>query len=781
VMAGFTTVSQDERVLGAGAYLVGFAELLLLAVAYGYAARRLRQAVLSSWSGAPALLCDLVIAITSLIAVSEVIGTFGAFGEIELLVASGVFVAVAVVAAGWLEQRVGAGPAPPAPQVGTVATTIAIVGCAAVVAGWMVPTLGSLAGGMDRADTLWYHMPLAAKFVQTGSLGDIFFFDPIFFASFYPSNSEVLHAVPLLAFERDIVSPFLNLGLLGIGFLASWCIGRPWGVAPQALIGGSIALGAQMLVEFQAGESLNDISGVVFILAAVAILVNGYSAGEAVSVPGDGPRLRRRMRRLPRTKSPDPDTAPPAALRWIAPGALAVAGLAAGLAVGMKLSFLAPVAALTVGVLVLAPRGRRIRVGLLWTVPLLVACVYWFARNAIATGNPIPYIGSVGPIELPAPDRDFELRPGFAVSHYLGDVDILHDWFFPGLNESFGRLWPVTLLLMVGGAALALWRGAAPVLRMLGAVVLFTAFAYLFTPLTAAGEEGQPIAFVWNVRYIAPAVAVALAIVPCLPAARGTPRRLLLVTGLLAVVLAVTVASLVQWDQGHAKGAAAAAIGLLLAAGAFTWLRSRGHLGPAAARRSVVAVAVVCIVGTALFGFLAQRHYLERRYENTSPRLQLASALRWARDVQDARIAVAGVRGVFNQYPFYGTDLSNHVQWLGQRGDHDAWLRIPTCEEWRQAINDGGYTHVVTTYDPFHPGTLTDTREALWTRDDPASEQILREGPVAVFEITGQMDPAGCEGLPDLSEAELNGDSVNHEPLANQPPGTGPQPAEGSG
>ena len=71
----------------------------------------------------------------------------------------------------------------------------------------MVPTLGSLAAGMDRADTLWYHMPLAAKFVQTGSLGDIFFFDPIFFASFYPANSEVLHAVPILAFERDIISP----------------------------------------------------------------------------------------------------------------------------------------------------------------------------------------------------------------------------------------------------------------------------------------------------------------------------------------------------------------------------------------------------------------------------------------------------------------------------------------------------------------------------------------------------------------------------------------------
>ena len=174
----------------------------------------------------------------------------------------------------------------------------------------MVPTLGSLAGGMDRADTLWYHMPLAAKFVQTGSLGDIFFFDPIFFASFYPSNSEVLHAVPILAFDRDIVSPLLNLGFLALGLLSCWCIGRPYGVARQALIGGGIALGAQMLVEFQAGEALNDITGVAFVLAAAALLVNGYAARG-----GEGAELRGRA----------------VTGRGIArAGAVVVAGLAAG-------------------------------------------------------------------------------------------------------------------------------------------------------------------------------------------------------------------------------------------------------------------------------------------------------------------------------------------------------------------------------------------------------------------------------------------------------------------
>ena len=149
--------------------------------------------------------------------------------------------------------------------------------------------------------------------------------------------------------------------------------------------------------------------------------------------------------------------------------------------------------------------------------------------------------------------------------------------------------------------------------------------------------------------------------------------------------------------------------------------------------------------------------------------MQLADAVRWARDLRDATVAVGGIRGVFNQYPFYGTDLSNHVQWLGVDGPDGAYERIPTCAEWRRELADGGYTHVVTTYDPFDPGKLTDTKEALWTREDAGAEEILRDGPVSVFELTAPPDPSTCGDLPDLSPSELNGDSVNDDPTANQP------------
>jgi hypothetical protein len=729
----FEMAPASERTLAAGDYLAGVLELAVIAGAVAFAAWRIRAAILPAWTGAPARLVESVIAIASLILLAELFGTFGAFGDVSMVLGSLALAAIAW----WLSGRFGPAAtgegAPPAPSASRVAIWLAAGACAAVAAAWMVPTLAALAGGMDRADSLWYHMPQAARFAEGGDLSRIDYFDPIFFASYYPANSEVLHAIPLLAFGRDILSPLLNLGFLAMGLLAAYCIGRPYGVGPQSMIGGAIALGAQNLVEFQAGEALNDIVGVAFVLSAVAVLVNAWASAAA----------------RPRN--------------W---AAIAVAGAAAGLAAGTKLSFLAPVIALAVGVAWIA-KGARVRTFAWFAIPAFLTGGYWFLRNLFAVGNPIPYT-AFGPLGLPTPERTFELRPGFSVFHYATDTDVWSSFFFPGLDESFGLLWPLTLAAFIGGAVYAICRGGEPLVRVLGAVVLFTTVAYVFTPLTAAGEEGEPIAFVWNVRYLAPAAALGLALLPCLPALRRSERARRITLDVLAVLFVFTIAGLVQWQQGHVKGAVAAGIAVL---GAFVVIRlalDRGYvvrLALPAVAGVAAAVGALAIAG----GWWEQNHYLERRYENLSPTLKLADAVRWARDVRGAKIAVAGVRGVFNQYPVYGTDLSNEVQWLGEKGPDGAYERIPTCAEWRQALADGGYTHVVTTYDPYRPGSLTDTKESLWTRRDPAAKPVVRDGPVAVYELDGTPDPAGCDGLPDLSPDELDGDSVNNDPTANQP------------
>jgi hypothetical protein len=738
-------------ILSASEYLLGSLELGVIVAALAFAAWRVRACVLVGWSGAPARVVEAVLASVALIWISELLGTFSAFEEWTVLAGS----VAAAVAAGLIcprieaRRRPGAEPAPPAPTASRVAWACAAVATAAVAAAWMVPTLQALAGGMDRADTLWYHMPQAARWVQTGDLGAIDYFDPIFFAAYYPANSEVFHAVPILAFGRDIVSPLINLGFLALGLVSAYAIGRPYGLGPHALLGGAIALGSQQLVEFQAGEALNDITGVAFLMAAVAILVNAWAATDERGIEHKGGALSH-----PRDL------------------ALMIAGLSAGLAAGTKLSFLAPVLALAIGVAWIA--GGRTRTKLralaLFAVPAFAAGGYWYLRNLVAIGNPIPFT-SWGPLGLPSPERAFELREPFSVFHYWNDFDVWSDWFFPGLDESFGVLWPLVIAAFVGAGIYALWRGASPLIRVLGAVVLFTTAAYVFTPLTAAGEEGAPIAFEWNVRYIAPGAAIGLALLPVLLAGPGADvRRRAIVLAALSLLALATIGSLVQWEQGHAKGAIAAGVGVLVTFGVAAYMRDRNLIGPAAPRRVAVAIGALVLVGALAGGWWEQRHFLERRYDDLSPQLKLAEAARWARGLENATVAVAGVRGVFNQYPFYGTDLSNHVQWLGVEGPDGAYLRIGDCETWRSELAAGGFTHVVTTYDPFQPGELSDTKEALWTREDPAAREVLRDGPVSVFELDGAPDPAACGDLPDLTPAELNGDSVNIEPEANQPP-----------
>ena len=210
----FVTAPASERTLTVGAYLGGALELGLVVVALAFGAYRVRALLLPDWSGAPARLAEAVLAVAGLIWISEALGTFGGFDEGAVLgVTTAVGVAAGLIATRLASDRpVRAAAAPPAPATWGLASTIAVLACAGLAAAWMVPTLGTLAAGMDRADSLWYHMPLSARFVQTGHLGQIEFFDPIFLASFYPANSEVLHALGILFFDRDSVSPVLNLG-----------------------------------------------------------------------------------------------------------------------------------------------------------------------------------------------------------------------------------------------------------------------------------------------------------------------------------------------------------------------------------------------------------------------------------------------------------------------------------------------------------------------------------------------------------------------------------------
>jgi hypothetical protein len=179
---------------------------------------------------------------------------------------------------------------------------------------------------------------------------------------------------------------------------------------------------------------------------------------------------------------------------------------------------------------------------------------------------------------------------------------------------------------------------------------------------------------------------------------------------------------------------------------ALLFVRSRG-----ASRAAVAGGFVALTLVVAAIGYPLQRDYLGDRFANAErdtaiPGMRLDSAYRWARGVEDARIGLAGTTAGFLQYGFYGTDLSNRVRYLGVEGPHGAFDAIPTCGEFRTAVNAAQLDYLVTA--PFlnfiEPAQPVRSPEAGWLRGEGAVTSVQRSGPVTVWRVRGRLDPAAC-------------------------------------
>jgi hypothetical protein len=688
-------------VLDLGEYLIAVTELAAIAAALAFGAVRLRAALMPAYSGAVARLGEAVLAVSTLLVVGEVLGLVGALEEAPLVVAC---VAVGVgqgLAATRLPGRRGEVGSETAhserfratPPVGgrRLQVGIAIAVSAVAFTHWAMPTLESFGEGIYGFDSQWYHLPFAARFAETGQVWDFHYTTPVLLSWFYPASSELLHAVGMVVTGRDLLSPAVNLGWLALALLAAWCLGRPWGVGGLSVLGAFVVLDAGLFAD-QAGDARNDVMAVALILAAAALLAQR-------------------------------------------PASVAGAGLAAGMALGTRLTSLGPVAALTAGVVWLARKGTRLRAGAIWVGAVALTGGLWFLRNLVATGNPLPQVKSLGPIDLPGPEQALGGRPSFSVFHYLADFDVWADWFAPALREGLGLLWPLVLALAAAGAVLAIWRGPSPAVRMLGAVAVVTAVVYVVTPVTASGPEGEPVGFGPNLRYLAPGLALALGLLPIALTTCGPRVQLAGAAGLTAAAIAVA-AEAERWEEGRLLAAliVGALVALMLAGAALS--RRRAPAGV------IAGLAVVGLVGVGA-AYFVQRHYLEHRYEDPAaviPNPGLDSVFLWARGLSDARIATTTTR----QYPLYGTELSNHVQFAGIERPEGGFVAPATCEEWREAVDAGDYDYVVTALDRVEEEGPSRPPEALWTETSPNAERILRDGPASVFELSGPLDPSEC-------------------------------------
>lgn len=743
--------------LGPGRYLLGAVELLALVGFAWLGAARVRRRWLPEVGGEAGFLASAVLTVALLIWVAELLGTVSLFKPVPYLLSVavvGLVLRLTVPSAGGAPMGaphraqakpstvgdIGAtGPAAanpgPSPSLGRSSslpslwpTAVSLLIAGIAIGHFVSGVKLRLGTGMTGFDSTWYHGPFAAGFFQSGNTIDLHFIAPQFLAWFYPANSEVVHAIGMLAFSRDLLSPLLNLGWLLGCLLACWCIGRPFRVAPWSLGLGAIALSVPALAD-QAGEARNDIVGIFFLLAAVAIALNA-----AAAVPGG---MRRPGRPAVRSANSPGDGG-------LSTGALLLVGLAIGLAAGTKLNFLLPAAVLVLGLTALAPRGRR------WTTlacsggMALAGSGYWYLRNLIHSGNPLPWIHHLGPIDLPSPEQALGGREAHSVFSYLTDGSVWSEWFLPGLHGGLWVIWPALGAAALAGLILALvpWarvRIGAPrrraenpsdsqvfgpsttgVLALAGLVGLAAAVSWLVSPTSASGPEGMPRGFESGLRYLTPALILGLALLPTVPPLRAFAARV-------------------------------ASLGPKL--GERPVPRDRLHLGADSdpkcrttveeerlPRRWVAGIVAGAVLVAVVVGYPVQRHYLENRYRDpsfTTPGLDAAFA--WARDVSGARIATTSTR----QYPLFGTDLSNRVAYVGIDRPHGGFEEAPSCRQFRRLINSGGYQYVVATRDRIEAGKPAYPEQAAWTAG-PNAEVVLKRKPTVVFRIKGKLDPKTC-------------------------------------
>jgi len=676
--------------LSASQYTIRFASVAVVGGALAFGAWRVRRRLLPHWWGAPARLVEAILALALVNLVLQLTGAVGLFRRGPAFVA---LVLAGLLAGSLARARPGRRPAVAAPPTAGLPSGLVAAGVGALLAGeWTPRVVEAFRSGMYDPDSLTYHLPFAARFAQIGWVTRLHFIAPDGPTTFQVGNSELVHGLGILLVGRDTLSPLFNVGWLALLLLAAWCIGRPRGLGPVTLTATALVMSTSLLSTTQPGSAMTDTSSAFFLLAAIAVLLHA---------------------------------------RWETP-AVAVAALAAGMAVSTKLTTLAPVLVLSVGLVVAAPAVRRRAVTAAWLVPLVGAGSFWFLRNWARVGSPVPTLHL--PL-LPHPHIKLVEKYGFSVAHYATDVHVWRTNFLPGLKQAFGYGWFLVVGLAVAASVLAAaGRHRPSVERVVGLAGVAAAVGYIFTPTTAFGLAGRPILFVANLRYLTPALVIGLALLPLVPALGRRRVRWSLLGGLLALLLVTQLRAGGDppWLAGHHPAAAAAAVGVLVVV-ALTAVAGRRQVSPRAMTGAVVVVAL----GAAAIGWAVQRDYLRSRYADGS-RVQ-GAAYAWARTVGDQRI---GFAGFFQQYPLYGTDLSNRVQYVGRRGPHGAFTELPSCPSWMRALDAGGYRYVVVA--PAFQGDTQEPVQAGWTRHDPAAHEVLHSGLTSVFRLDGPADPNAC-------------------------------------
>ncbi|HTL84336.1 MAG TPA: hypothetical protein VL856_04095 [Acidimicrobiia bacterium] len=674
--------------LGAAHYAAGVVATTGVIGALAWGAYWLRALLVPTWWGSSARLAEVTIALAALIGLAQLFGSVGLFyAGVMFAVYLGVGIGGGWAARARVRERGRVVVGREAKRSPTLEIAAACLGGALVGAQWVSHVAMAYGRGITQGDSLWYHATFAARFVESARVTG--WHDTNLSAlatplhTMLPLNGSLMQSIAMLPFHDDFLSPVVNVGWAALAILAAMAFAQRRGTGALAVLGTILLLGVPTISGTQPGQAANDVATAALFLAAVALLLHGE----------------------------------------FTPAPAALAAIAAGLALGTKLTVAAPIAVLTIGVIVVAVRLRRAAPALWWCGLLVLSGGFWFVRNWVIFGNPAPWSTvHLGPFTLTSSSQ-VTLRPGLAPA--LGSWTTWRRDIFPALHPSLGHLWPVVLELALMGAVIAIVRG--PLIERFAGVAAIAgvvAVAYI-----QEGSDFGGAAFVFMVRYFVPSLMLGYVLLTRW--LEGiSPSWRAVAAGVMLLVIGVNLGTSYKyesaaWPTGEWIPAVIVVVIVAIVVTSFLVVRPRLN------RRGLFSIAAAALAVLVLAGWALQSHYFDNRYVDAGLPHDAINAM--FDNVKGEKVEILGTE---HFYPFFGSDLSNDVGRTLVTGGLNAF----DCTRWIKLFNDEHYRYIVIAHERFAVGIPNEG----WVSRDPAAVPIGHAGSATAYRIDGPLDPRTC-------------------------------------
>ena len=590
--------------------------------------------------------------------------------------------------------------------------TGALAAMAALGTQWLWWTVLALRDGVQRSDSLTYHLPTALAFAQSGSVRTPVATTVGSPAGFYTNGMEVLHAMGIVLTRSDVLTCVTGLAFAAMAIAACWSIGARYERGWLAALLGCVALAAPAIVQTQAGSALVDVPSAALVLTACAVVL------------WSDLRDSRAM--------------------------IAVA-LIAGASLASKLLVL-PVVLALLAIAVSRAARRRLASGL--ALLALIETAPWLIRNWIKTGTPLPMANIPGLHHI-----HFEqvTTLGRSAGHYFWDA-MRYPTVGSGLADAarsgLGLGWIVLALatLVALGWGLRSGRVLLPVVGVSAAALV----EYLASPFGAGGPGEPPFLFAVNLRYAALALLLAGVVISCC-AVSDTAVRTVGIAGLVTFAVTALPSSvfasslstyrLETWPSQHRwPGVCLAVMAALVA----TLVADQRWLSTARARTPRPHLTLAALGVLALLALGAARSQVTSRFPAPT---DLAAVYRYVDTLDNQRISVMGVE---RTYPLAGRNLSNSISSIVNIDSFGVPSLPTTCAQLQRLIARANADIIVVRDDATK---LFDSRACL--AGDPRVRPIARSGDISVWRL---LAVASAAKTTSQSGRDANTDSRSSRP-----------------